>query len=327
MEVVHRGAAVRGQGGLDGSREGGGHGLAGEVGVHVRRLAGEQLREGQGERVDIAARALLAAPVGHRAVHGVATGRAACTRRGVARGCELGPTTELGEAEIDDFDKDVTAGVPDEHQIGGLDVAVDHAGRVDLGERGRDLQADLKDHGGGQRPAAPQDADVEAVDVLGDEEARTLLGILAIDDAGDVLVRERGEHVGLAPEAVDGVDRQIGAHDLDGDARPEGRVVGLVDRRHTAAADLAVQLVAAGEQGAGVVGGLAGRRVVDGPPREFSRDRRRHDTSVPASAGHVNLNADGGQMPGSHYIVVACSQALPESSQIGSGATGVSSAR
>lgn len=326
MEVVHRGAAVGGQGCLDGPCEGGRHGLAGEVRVHVGRLAGEQLREGQRERVDIAARALLAAPIGHRAVDCVATGRAAGPGRGVARRRELGPSFELGQPKVDDFDKDVTAGVADEHHIRGLEVAVDHAGRVDVGERGRDLQADLENHGGGQRPAAAQDAEVEAVDVFGDEEARTLLGILAIDDAGDVLVRERGEHVGLAAEAVDGVTRQVAAHDLDGDACAEGRVVSLVDRRHAAVTDLAVEPVAAGEQGARVVRLLSRWRAVDGPTREFSRDRRRHDTSVPAWAWHVNRHADGGRMPGSHYIVVACSQALPENSQIGSGATGVSSA-
>ena len=54
---------------------------------------------------------------------------------------------------------------------------------------------------------------------------------LTRDDAGDVLVRERGLHVGLAAEAVDRVTRQVAAHDLDGDASPEGRVVSLVDRR------------------------------------------------------------------------------------------------
>jgi hypothetical protein len=123
------------------------------------------------------------------------------------------------------------------------------------------------DHGGGHRPAAAQHAEVHAVDVFGDEEARAGLGILAVDDAGDVLVRERGEHVRLAAEAVDGVARQVAAHDLDGDADPEVRVVRLVDRRHAAAADPAAHHVAAGEQLAGVVlGGRRGERL-QGPAR------------------------------------------------------------
>jgi hypothetical protein len=57
--------------------------LAGEVDAGVRLLAGEQLGERQRERVDIAARALVAAPVGRRADHDVAARLPTSTGGGV----------------------------------------------------------------------------------------------------------------------------------------------------------------------------------------------------------------------------------------------------
>jgi hypothetical protein len=86
-----------------------------------------------------------------------------------------------------------------------------------------------------------------AVDVLGDEVARAVLGVAAVDDVGDVLVAETAEDVGLAPEAVDWVARQVIAEDLDDDALAERGVLRLVHRRHAARTDPAAHEVALAE--------------------------------------------------------------------------------
>ena len=73
-----------------------------------------------------------------------------------------------------------------------------------------------------------------------------------VDDRDDVRVVELGDRARLAAEALElvGVARDLAVHELDRDRALEHRVEGAVDRRHPAGADLGVEPVAAGEQGA-----------------------------------------------------------------------------
>jgi hypothetical protein len=169
---------------------------------------------------------------------------------------------------------------------------------VGVGQGGGRLQAELDDHGGGHRPAAAQRAQVDPVDVVRHVKARALVGVLAIDDARDVLVLEPREHVGLAAEAIDRIAGQVSAHDLDHHAHAERGVLGLVDRRHSAAADLVAQQVAPGEQLAHVFLRGLWRALLQGPPGQLvghrrgahgrSRSRHGHPCSVPAHGEGVN---------------------------------------
>ena len=77
------------------------------------------------------------------------------------------------------------------------------------------------------------------------------LGLAAVEDRDDVRVREPGGVLRLAAEALDEllVVRVPLVEDLDRDAPPERLVLGEVDGRHAAGAELAHDLVPPVEEG------------------------------------------------------------------------------
>ncbi len=91
-----------------------------------------------------------------------------------------------------------------------------------------------------------------ALHVLEDDERGPLTVLAGIDDAHDVRMVQLGDRAGLAAEALQlvGIGVHPCVHELDRDLALEHRVVGAEDHRHPAGADLGVESVAPGEQGA-----------------------------------------------------------------------------
>ena len=151
-----------------------------------------------------------------------------------------------GEAEVEDLDEAAVG----EHDVGGLEVAMEDAERVRGGEAVGDLDAGGED-------------ELEAGGALGDELVEALAGDVLHDDVGFGLVSGFG---GGFADLVDGADVGVidgggeaglaelgGAHLLGGegaaleqlehDGALQERVVGEVDDAAAAGADLAHELV------------------------------------------------------------------------------------
>ena len=102
---------------------------------------------------------------------------------------------------------------------------------------------------------------VSPFDVLEDDVG--VAAVLAgVDHRDDVGVGELGDRARLLAEALElvGLLGHLAVHHLDRDRPVEGLVVGQVDGRHAAAAELRLQPVAAGEHGADHLG--AGRACI-----------------------------------------------------------------
>ncbi len=137
----------------------------------------------------------------------------------------------------------------DEHVVR-LDVAVDDPVPVREAERLEQLLR-VRDGGSDRERAARHDQLLEAaaLDHLHGDVVRPL-GLAAVVDGDDVRVREAGRGLRLAPEALDEevVAGVAVVEDLDGDAAPELLVLGEVDVRHAAGAELSQDPVAAVEE-------------------------------------------------------------------------------
>ena len=173
-------------------------------------------------------------------------------RREVLRGADdralLGHLARAGARDAEVRHLHVPLGI-DEHVVR-LDVAVDDAVSVREAECREDLPR-VVDGDRDRRAAAREDqllqrAPVEVLhrDVVG------ALGLAAVVDRDDVLLREARCVLGLAAEALDEllVTRVPVVEDLDRDAAPELLVLGEVDVRHAARAELAHDAVALVEQ-------------------------------------------------------------------------------
>jgi hypothetical protein len=102
----------------------------------------------------------------------------------------------LGQAEVEDLD----LALGRELDVGGLQIAVDDALVVGFLEGLGDLLRDLEGLVEGDSTARETLLEVLALDELEGEE-RPPVGLLEPVDGGDARVIERGEEVGLAPEA------------------------------------------------------------------------------------------------------------------------------
>ena len=223
------------------------HFLRGAAGE--RRPPGEQLVSHRAKGVDIHAvvemrigRRLLRRHVGRRA-EGHARRRQGILSRGL--------THRLRDAEV--HDQRVATG---EHHVVGLDVAMDHAERVRVRERVGHLAEDA--HRLGDRKLAdtiePR-AQRLAVDVRHHVEEKALDGARVVEGQ-DMRVRQLGRDFDF-PEKSLGSERggELGTEHLDGDLAPVAHVVGEVDGRHPAGAELADDRVAVGQRGCEPVGG------------------------------------------------------------------------
>jgi hypothetical protein len=194
-----------------------------------RQTAGEHLVEHHAQRPEVGA-----------VVDGVAQH---LLRRHVEDGSQGAPvlgelfrSEQLGDAEIEDLHRPAVR-----HQdVGGLDVAVDDpqlvSPRQPLGDLGGDVE------GAVERQGAAGDLLLQRLPgVVGHgHEHPAVRGLVDLVDDADVGVLEAGDRLRLLQEARarQGVARQLGGDELDGDLPAELQILGLVDDTHPPLADL-----------------------------------------------------------------------------------------
>ena len=211
-------------------------------------LAGDRFHQHQGEGVAVAAGVDRAPNLFGGGIPG-----GAHDRPGRLRPARLGQRP--GQPEI--RHPHVTVLV--EEEVGRLDVPVDEAPGVGVGQGGGDLAT----HGGGlgrretlppvqQAPQAPTLEELEH-----HERGVVLAPVVDVDDSGVV---EGGGQLGLGPEAAQeaGVVGQRGVEHLDRHPPAQPDVPGGVDPPRGAGSDGGDQAVAAGQHPAGQIGHAAG---------------------------------------------------------------------
>jgi hypothetical protein len=187
---------------------------------------------------------------------------------------------------------DVDAAIATREHVFGLQVAMDDAVAVRVGERRGELTRDVERLGERRRR---QVAQVGAVEELHHHE-RAVGGVARIvgrDDPGMIEPRRRP---GLAQEAGAAlVVEHLAADQLDRHVALEGQVVGAVDHAHAALAEQGVDAIAVGETGSEheeslSVEGKAGR--VAEAPKPVKGARGRHQ--VRCGNGHNGAGKSAG---------------------------------
>ena len=143
---------------------------------------------------------------------------------------------QLGQAEVEEL---YLSALRDE-DVGRLDVAMDDAVLVRGVERVGDLDAEVEDLVGLERPADDEPVLQRfAFHQLHDDEGLPVRLVDVVDRA-DVRVLERGSGPRLALEALERlrVPRDVLGKELQSDVAPQARVLGAVDDAHAAAAQL-----------------------------------------------------------------------------------------
>ncbi len=207
-----------------------------------RDAPGRHLVEDDPERVEVGAGVdglaldLLRAHVFRRPDHDPGPGDALLLER-------------AGDAEIHDVD----AAALVDHDVLRLEVAVDDAVAVGLGQAFRDLARDRHGPAGRQLADLADEAlEVLAVDVFHGDERRPVRPA-DVEHPADVPVDDRAGRLELVAEALDrlGVGGHFGPEELQGDLLVELGVVDLVDAAHAAPAELFDDLVPPGEDRSG----------------------------------------------------------------------------
>ncbi len=275
-------------------------GVADEAGVHdgegvgagEGELAGEHLVEHDAEGVDVAAGV---AALAFDLLGGDVVGRAHALREvGVGEAARAGVG---GDAEVDEAD---AIGVVD-HDVFGLEVAVDDAVGVDVFERVGDAEGEFGGALGRELAELVEDAAEElAFDPLHDHVGLRLAG--GGEDLHDAGVVEAGADVGFALEALvgGGVALDAGVGHLDGDLCAGDEVGGAEDGGHAAGGDEAVEPVVvelvAGLDGGGRSGHLeqpVGASAVEAHALDFA-DADELDADVVVAAGGVGCGDERG---------------------------------
>nr|WP_281423410.1 hypothetical protein [Nocardia tengchongensis] len=125
-----------------------------------------------------------------------------------------------------------------QQDVGGFDVAVQHAGVVGVVEGAGHVGGDGGGTAGIQRPGDQFGLQVRAVDV-GHGQPQPALFLAARVDGDDVRMREPGNDIGLAQEALPGLVVLPGhpVEQLEGDESGQVPVVSEVHLTHSADAD------------------------------------------------------------------------------------------
>ena len=141
-----------------------------------------------------------------------------------------GRSSQLGEPEVEQL----RAGLG-QHDVGGLEIAVDDALPMRLVEGVGDLGRDLQRLVERERPLLEAGGERLPVEMRHDEEVRAV-GVADVVDAADMRMIERrdGARLALEPRAQVGIAGDVRREDLDGDAAIEPRVAGFVDFAHAA---------------------------------------------------------------------------------------------
>ena len=190
----------------------------------------------------------------------------------------------LGQAEIEDLH--LAAAV--DHDVAGLDVAMDDLPALGGGHAVGDLRGDVHDLIQGERLQLQQLVEGDAVDVLHDDVFPVvLLGDLI--DGADVGVVQPRRRLGFAQETgfriavADGV----GADALDGHIPAQPDVLGQEDLAHAALAQRAHDLEAAAEDRPSASAAAAERSPLSGATCRGARhvEQKRSGLAVDGTAG------------------------------------------
>ena len=232
-------------------------------------------------------------------------------RRGAHHQARRGEAGLLGrdrDAEVDDHRVqpvpveieagEVLLGRAAQHDVAGLEVAMDHPGGVDLPQRLPHHQPDLA-HGLGVQAAVGAHRVLERRprDELGDHER--VRGVeLGVEDPHDVVVAHQLLRRDLAGQALagPGVVGDLVAQQLDRHVVPVG-IVGAIDDPHAARADPAEDLVP------GVLGERAQPRITGGAAGRAGRDHDRHATRPAARRAPAS--------PHPHTVPTPCPSRMP----------------
>jgi hypothetical protein len=139
-----------------------------------------------------------------------------------------------------------------DHDVGGFEVAMEHATLVCRGESCAQLTGEIERLVFWQPPdAAEQGREVLAVHIL-HREKRQPVHLADVVHPADVLVRDLpGEaHFGVELREADRVGLERRGQELHGDGLTEGQVVGAIDLSHAALTDARHDPIPTGEQGA-----------------------------------------------------------------------------
>ena len=156
----------------------------------------------------------------------------------------------LSEAEVHDPDPRRPAFLARDHDVLGLDVAVDHVARVAVLERIGDLDGDVENFTEAERSAPEDAAQVRPLDDRHHEKERAVVAadVVDRDDPGMVHL---SDDLRLALESLFDLGREFGrCEDLHGDVAIQHRIAGPIDDSHAAAAELGRDLVAVAEPAA-----------------------------------------------------------------------------
>jgi hypothetical protein len=221
--------------------------LAGPVGdegrLATRRLI-EDAAEGVqiGAVIDVAGAAALLGRHEHRRAEDRAGGRVARAGAGVG---------QLGDAEVEELGAPAGGplGIGDQHDVVGLEVAMDDAAVVGGRQRARDLPRQLDQLGLAHERPRQALAQGLTGDELHDDEGLAVGQVAEVVDLDDVGVAQGRGDAGLVEEPghhVAGVGELRQQH-LDRRRSAEQRVLGAVHGAHTTLAELAGDAVVADE--------------------------------------------------------------------------------
>ena len=138
---------------------------------------------------------------------------------------------ESGDAEVHDLHRAVLT----DEDVGGLDVAVDDAGLVGVGQPVQHLQDDRHLAVEGERdPQAQRLEEVLPLEQLHGDVRRAVGVVPQVEDEHHVGVHELGHRPRLPLEAVLllGIGGELPEHDLERDVPVEERVVGVIHHPH-----------------------------------------------------------------------------------------------
>ncbi len=137
-----------------------------------------------------------------------------------------------------------------EHDILGLDVAVDHALAVRVAQRGGDFPRDAQSLGERQPRLAGEPAPQRLSLNVRHDVVEKSVGRAGVDQGEDAGVIQPGCDRDLALETLELDARgEMRMENLDGDRTAVLQVPGQIDGRHAAAADLPLQVIPVAERG------------------------------------------------------------------------------
>ena len=162
----------------------------------------------------------------------------AVARRGMA-------WLDLRDAEIEHLHEVGVRVLLDEHDVVGLEVAMDDAGVVRLLERDRDLAHDVERTRGLDRPLRDHFVERDTLDVFEDEKERAVGELAEVGRRGDVRMLDPRRGLGFATKAPEHlfVVAQVGVQQLQRHALSHQRVLREEHGAHPAFADQLVEAV------------------------------------------------------------------------------------